>query len=321
MSRVSNNQSKQHIDKPNHLLKSVLVVGGSGFIGQLLVKQLVELSFQVTIYTRNLAKTKSLFLSSYLDEKVKLIDQLSTNDYYHIIINLAGKPLDEQRWSDDVKQQIITSRVKTTRMVTDFIEQSNYKPDLFINGSAIGFYGPRGDEKLSEDDTGRSSFSHLLCSQWEQQALKAEQLGVRVCLLRTGIVLGDNGGALASMLMPFKLFLGGPIGSGNQWMSWIHIEDLVSMMIWVISNENIKGPINGVSPSPVSNQYFSETLASVLKRPAKLRMPDLMATLVFGEMAEELLLKGQRVIPQVALENGFKFEFATLGHALENILT
>lgn len=309
------------IDKPNYQLKTVLIVGGSGFIGQALVKQLVELSFKVTIYTRNLAKTKSLFLSSYLDEKVKVIDQLDIDKNYNIVINLAGKPLDENRWNDKVKQQIIASRVQATTMVTEFIEQTSHKPELLINGSAIGFYGPRKNQKLTEQDSGRSSFSHQLCSEWENKALKAEPLGVRVCLLRTGIVLGDNGGALSAMLLPFKLYLGGPLGHGNQWMSWIHIDDLVSMIIWMIGNESIRGPVNGVAPSPVSNQYFSETLASVLRRPAKLRMPALLAKLLFGEMADELLLKGQRVVPQVALDNGFKFEFATLGHALDNLLT
>ena len=313
--------NQQHIDKPNYQLKSVLLVGGSGFIGRPLVKQLIELGYQVTVYTRHLAKTKSLFLASYLDEKIKIIDQLNIGEEFHIIINLAGKPLDQQRWNKEVKQQIIQSRVQTTRMITEFIKQSKSKPELLINGSAIGYYGPGQDQKLTEQDSGQPSYSHQLCSQWEQQALQAEQSGVRVCLLRTGIVLGSNGGALAAMLLPFKLFLGGPMGDGTQWMSWIHMDDLISLIIWMMDNPSINGPVNGVAPTPVSNQYFSETLASVLKRPAKLTMPAVMAKLLFGEMAEELLLQGQRVIPQVALENNFHFEFATLGHALENILS
>jgi uncharacterized protein len=314
----------QQKQQPNHHSsyrhKSVLVVGGSGFIGQSLIKQLIELRFQVTVYTRNLAKTKSIFLANYLDQKIKLVDRLNLEEQFQVIINLAGKPLDEARWNEKVKGQIIESRIQSTQMVTDYISQTNTKPELLINGSAIGFYGPRDNQKLIEEAEGVDSFSHQLCASWEQQAIQAEQFGVRVCLLRTGIVLGVDGGALDSMILPFKLYLGGPFGSGCQWMSWIHMDDLVSMIIWLFDKETINGPVNGVAPSPVTNQYFSQTLASILKRPAKLRMPAVMARLLFGEMADELLLQGQRVIPKLALDNGFKFQFSTLGNALENII-
>ncbi len=317
---MSNSSSESTLENPNYQNQRVLVVGGSGFIGQHLVKQLLEMNYRVTVYTRNLSKTKSIFLSAYVEQELTITDEILSSEHYQIIINLAGKPLDESRWNDRVKEQILASRIDTTEKIIHYIRQTENKPELLINGSAIGFYGPRGSEKLTEQSDGTTSFSHQLCQSWERQALLASESGVRVCLLRTGVVLGKDGGALASMLTPFKLGLGGPIGNGQQYMSWIHIEDLVSLIIWLMTNQSIDGPVNGVAPSAVTNEQFSQTLASILKRPCMLRMPGFMVRLLFGEMADELLLKGQRVVPEVALSNDFTFHFPVLGHALENLL-
>ncbi len=296
--------------------KSYLVTGGSGFIGRRLCQQLIDQGHRVIILTRNSAKTSLLFSG-----EVHLINHLQQlGSDIDVIINLAGEPLAASRWNEKTKARFIKSRVSTTKAIGEVVAAAKKKPSLLISGSAIGFYGLRGNEELTEEDKGSDCFSHDLCQQWEEEALKIEEFGVRVCLLRTGMVLGKGGGPLASFLPPFRLGLGGRFASGQQWMSWIHIDDLIGIIHFATENKTISGPINGVSPKPVTNRVFSKTLAKILRRPAIFPMPAAVLRLLVGEMAEELIINGQKVIPEKALSNGFEFSYPELELALQEII-
>lgn len=296
--------------------KSYLVTGGSGFIGRQLCRQLIEQGQRVIILTRDIEKTASLFKG-----KVNLINHLQQlGSDIDVVINLAGEALAGSRWNEKTKASFIESRVSTTKAIGEFIAQAKKKPSVLISGSAIGYYGLRGNKKLTEKDEGGNGFSHDLCKQWENEALKIEKQGVRICLLRTGIVLGKGGGALASLLPPFRMGLGGRIASGQQWMSWIHIDDLIGMIHFAVGNKNILGPINGVSPNPVTNKVFSKTLGKILHRPTIFPMPAAILRLLIGEMAEELIINGQRIIPEKALSHGFEFKYPELELALRQII-
>ena len=192
---------------------------------------------------------------------------------------------------------------------------------MFISGSALGYYGLSDtDESINENGEPDNSFSSQLCQQWEVEAQAIEALGIRTCYLRTGIVLGKGGGALAKMLPPFKMALGGPIGNGKQWMSWIHMDDIVGLIRYAIEHEAISGAINGTAPEPVTNKEFSKTLGKVLKRPAIFPMPAYLVKLLFGQMGEELLLSGQRVVPEKVSQAGYQFKYANLESALRDIV-
>lgn len=320
-----------------------LVTGGSGFIGTQLVKQLLMEEHKVTVLTRDQVKTSHHFsqvmrkaqkehpASSITMGDLTIIDDLeSLSDYtthtngssFDVVINLAGQGIADHRWTDKVKQQLIDSRINTTKALYHYLKNAVIKPDLFISGSALGFYGLHNDDKkISESGQGDDSFSSQLCVKWEQQAKKIEELGIRTCYLRTGIVLGKNGGALSKMLTPFKLGLGGPMGSGQQWMSWIHMDDMIGIIRFAIANENIKGAINATAPNPVTNKTFSSILGKVLKRPAFMPMPAFVLKLMMGEMAKELLLSGQRVVPEKMLEEGYQFKFIELEDALRDVIS
>ena len=189
-----------------------------------------------------------------------------------------------------------------------------------MSASAIGYYGPRGDEPLGEDEPPAEDFLGQVCQQWEDEAERATESGIRVVLLRTGLVLSTQGGALPQMLLPFKMFVGGSLARGRQWMSWIHIRDQIGAIQHILSHREVKGPVNLTAPGPVTNEEFSKTLASVLKRPALFRVPGFVLRLVFGEMAQALLLGGQRVIPRALEQSGYEFEYPELRGALENLL-
>ena len=309
-----------------------LITGGSGFIGTELIKQLLLENHDVTVLTRNEVKTAQHFASVIDSEredfqsktKVKTIsnlDALNPDQTFDIVINLAGQGIADQRWSDSIKQQLIDSRINTTRALYEFLKDAQIKPDVFISGSALGYYGLRDtDDEIDESGATDSSFSSQLCQQWEVEAEKIANLGIRSCYLRTGIVLGKNGGALTKMLPPFKMALGGPIGSGKQWMSWIHLDDIVAVIRFTVDNDKIQGPINGTAPQPVRNSVFAKTLGKVLKRPAIFPMPAFVIKLLFGQMGEELLLAGQRVVPEKLTEAGYQFKYPQLESALRDIV-
>jgi len=295
--------------------KRLLITGGSGFIGCRLVPVLLTQGYDVTILTRNPEKT-----ALHFNKAVLAINQLNDADIFDIVINLAGQGITDKRWTQDIKKQLRDSRIVTTQKIIQYLQAASKKPELLISGSAIGYYGNQAEKLIDEQMSGDNSFSSKLCFDWEHEAQQAEALGIRSCYLRTGIVLGKNGGALSKMLPAFKLGLGGPMGNGRQWMSWIHIDDLVGIILHVINNKDIKGAINGTAPTPVTNKEFSSTLARVLKRPAFLTMPAFILKLMLGEMAQELLLSGQRVIPKKILDAGYDFQYAELEEALWEVV-
>ena len=298
--------------------KCILITGGSGFIGSRLIPVLLDQGYDVTVLTRNPEKTALHF--KQLVSTIKQLDRLNGTDAFDIVINLAGQGITDKRWRQGIKKQLRDSRIITTQKLIRYLQAAKKKPELLISGSAIGYYGNQGENLVDESMSGDSSFSSKLCYYWEQEAQQAEVLGIRTCYLRTGIVLGKDGGALSKMLPAFKLGLGGPMGNGRQWMSWVHIDDLIGIILYIINSKDITGAVNGSAPNPVTNKIFSSTLARVLKRPAFLPMPAFVLKLMLGEMAEELLLSGQRVMPKKILDAGYHFQYAHLDNALSEVV-
>jgi uncharacterized protein (TIGR01777 family) len=237
------------------------------------------------------------------------------------VINLAGEPIANKRWSKSQRRKILESRINTTQEIIEFFRSSKNKPELFISSSAIGYYGA-GSSNVGVDEgcSGDDSFSSKLCVRWEECAMQAELLGIRTCLLRTGVVLGKNGGALQKMLPPFKLGLGGKIGTGKQWMSWIHLDDLIGIIDYCIKHGNLNGPINSTAPNPITNSLFTEVLGKSLGRPTMFHIPSIVIKLLMGEMGKELLLAGNKVLPLKIENAGFQFKYEHIEKALSDIL-
>lgn len=297
----------------------ILVTGATGFIGTPLCARLDELGHPVTALTRDIRRARER-----LGDNVQLVTDLNELEGTICggVINLAGEPLATRRWNTDLKAEMRRSRIGTTEALFDYFQRLGDFPEVLINGSAIGVYGKQGDEPITEeDDKSDDGFASQLCRAWEAASERFSDYGTRVCRLRTGIVLGPNGGALKAMLPLFKLGLGGRMGRGKQWMSWIHRDDLLGIILLCLSNPALRGAVNGTAPIPVTNRVFAKTLASVLNRPALAPVPGFMLRAVMGELADELLLAGQRVLPSVALEQGYAFQFSQLRPALEQILT
>ncbi|MCV6603882.1 MAG: TIGR01777 family oxidoreductase, partial [Porticoccaceae bacterium] len=243
--------------------KQILITGGTGFIGRHLCAQLVAQGFAPHVISRN-PKTAA----TRLPQGAKLyssLQQVDTSIPFQGVINLAGEPLAAGRWNERRKQNFCDSRIETTKQLYDFFVQAPTPPQVLINGSAIGYYGPQGDEPLNEQAGGVNCFSHRLCRDWEESARAFASLGCRVCYVRIGVVLGENEGALARMLPAFRLGLGGRLGSGKQWFSWVHIDDLVSIIIYCLNHPEVRGAVNGTAPWPVTNAQFSRQLATTLK--------------------------------------------------------
>lgn len=311
--------------KENHTLMLIGVAGGSGFIGRALCRRLVNAGHQVTVLTRNQGEARRRLVSHASTARWQGNEE--SRDHLGMIlegceavINLSGYPVATSRWTRDVQDLIRRSRIGTTELLVSALGGLSQKPRVLINASAVGYYGPRGQESLNEDAQSGRGFLAAMCRAWEAAASDTERLGIRVVIPRIGVVLGLQGGALARMLPIFRLGLGGPLGSGRQWMSWIHVEDLVEAMVFLLEHEDLHGPFNATAPSPVTNQEFAETLARVLGRPAWLRTPAAILKLAYGQMAEELLLTGQRVIPRRLSASGFEFRHPYLRDALRNLL-
>ncbi len=293
---------------------NVLITGGTGFIGSALCALLLEKKHDVVVLSRHPEALKAPIKG--IRDLVQLADDVS----FDVVINLAGEPIANKRWSNQQKQRILNSRIATTQKLIAYLEATEKKPELLISGSAIGYYGVNEtDEGIDESGLGDESFSSQLCQQWETVALQAETLGIRTCLLRTGIVLGQGGGALSKMLPAFKMGLGGRIGHGKQWMSWIHRDDLIGIILYCIAHNNLKGAINGTAPHPVTNQEFAKTLGKVLKRRVIFPMPSLMIKGLMGQMGEELLLAGKKILPVKVLNAGYQFKYQELTKALLNV--
>lgn len=295
----------------------VLVTGGTGFIGGALCRRLLAGGHAVSVLTRERQRTEQLFQGKVA--AIESLDELPRETAPEAIVNLAGLSLGSGRWTERLKQEFIASRVGVTRQVISYIARTDRKPGILISGSAVGYYGARGDEELGEDAPPGNEYQSHLCKAWEAEALKAAQHGVRVCVSRTGVVLGKGGGALSSLVSQFRLGLGGYVGSGRQWMSWVHIDDLVGIMLHLMADESLAGAFNSTAPNPETNRDFARKLAAALHRPALVWAPDWLLRLMVGEMAH-LYVTGQKVPPSRLLESGYRFKFPELRAALADIL-
>ena len=294
----------------------ILITGGTGLIGKQLCK-LLGLHHTISVLTRTPNKAQQ-----QLGQTITTVSTINDVDFNTIdcVVNLAGEPIVNKRWSDKQKQLLQASRINLTNRLSKAILEASNPPHTFISGSAIGYYGRQSNRIIDESYTDvYDEFSHQLCYQWEQAALKAQSTKTRVCLLRTGIVLAKEQGALAKMLPPFKLALGGPIADGTQGMSWIHIDDMVSLINFIIETPAIEGAVNATAPNPVSNKEFSTQLGKVLNRPSKLTMPAWLLTIMMGEMAE-LLVYGQYIIPTKLTNHGYEFIYHDVSDALNNLI-
>lgn len=295
----------------------LVLTGASGFIGKVLCERLLQAGHTLVLLTHGAPSNASTpgkrwihWTPGTMSEWAKVIDGAEG------VINLAGESIGGRKWTYNQQMRLQQSRYDATRSIVLACARAKQKPKFLINASAIGYYGPRQDEILTEDAPAGNDFLANLCLGWEAEAVGAESLGLRVVRLRIGIVLGPGGGALVKMVEPFKWFVGGPLGSGQQWMSWIHIEDLVKLILHVIANPSITGPVNATAPNPARNKEFSQTLAAVLHRPCWLPVPAIALRIGLGKMAE-MVLTGQRVIPAAAQKSGFQFRYANLRDALE----
>jgi len=293
--------------------RTVLVTGATGFIGLRLCEVLSAYGHDVIALVRDPAKAQ-LFRPPFT--LITGLDQLADGVRIDAIVNLAGEPIANWLWTKPKREKILRSRLDMTADIVRLIARLERRPEVLINGSAIGWYGLRGDEELTETADPSPCFSHDVCAAWEHAACRAEHLGVRVVRLRIGLVLGSEGGMLARLLAPFEWGVGGPIGSGRQWMSWIERDDLVRLILHAIAKREIAGPLNAVAPQPVRNAEFTRALARALHRPAFFRIPAAPLHLIAGAFADELLLGGQYIVPQKALASGFVFHHGELESAL-----
>lgn len=294
----------------------ILITGATGLIGRPLTKKLLSQSHSVTLLSRSPDKAQALFG----DDVTVLgsLDHLPSLDNVDAVINLAGEPIADKRWTDEQKRLLCHSRWQLTAQLSRLIQQSQTPPATFISGSAVGYYGDQGQSVVTEDETPHSEFTHMLCQRWEQEALAAQSEKTRVCLLRTGIVLSTEGGALSKMMPIFKAGLGGPIGSGLQYMPWIHIDDMVNGILFLLNTPVLQGPFNMVAPYPVHNELFTDLLSSALDRPHFFRTPAFVIRLLMGEAAV-LVLGGQRALPKRLEEAGFEFTHSELEEAFNSL--
>ena len=297
--------------------QTILVTGATGFIGSRLVLGLTNAGHQVIALVRNPAKADVLHPPVTL---ITSLDQLPSEAKIDAIVNLAGEPIGNGLWTEAKRRKILASRIGMTDDVIRLIGRLERRPTVMVSGSAIGWYGLWQDQPLTESAKAHACFSHELCDAWEKAAARATEYGVRVVCLRTGLVVGTEGGFLTRMLTPFEFGLGGPMGSGKQWMSWIERDDLVRLIAHALAKPDLSGPINATAPIPVTNMKFTEELGRRLKRPAIFRIPAVLLHHVAGDLADELLLGGQRVIPNKALSSGFVFRYQTLRSAFEAVL-
>jgi uncharacterized protein (TIGR01777 family) len=297
--------------------RHLLVTGATGFVGRRLVEALAAAGHDVTVLTRAPRETEGLRPPFRV---VTSLDQIASDSAPDAIVNLAGEPIADGLWTGERRRRILRSRVRVTREVVWLIARLDKRPEVLISGSAVGWYGLWQDEALTEFDGGKACFTHRVCEAWERAAARARPLGVRVVPLRIGLVLGTGGGLLSRLLAPFEYGLGGPIGQGMQWMSWIERDDLVRLIVHIVATPSITGPVNATAPEPVRNAAFAQALGRALNRPARLRPPAAWLHRFAGAFADELLIGGQRVLPAKAEDSGFAFRHATLASALGAIL-
>jgi uncharacterized protein (TIGR01777 family) len=291
----------------------VLITGAGGLIGTPLQKSFREKGYDLLLASRDEPKDDE-HIQWTVDNGFAKPERLESLD---AVVHLAGESVSGLRWTDEKKKAIRDSRVLGTRNVVDSISKLKDKPKVFVAASAIGFYGERGDEELIESSGAGDTFLAEVSKEWEAEARRAEDAGIRTVLLRTGIVLSKDGGALGTMLTPFKLGLGGVVGSGKQWMSWISLDDHIAGIYYVIEHENIRGAVNSVSPYPVTNEEFTKIMGDVLYRPTFIPLPEFAVSMLMGEMGDALLLTSTKVLPKRLQDAGFEFKYPELRAALE----
>lgn len=297
--------------------KNILITGGTGFIGRELCRQLLERGDGLTILSRQSPETVKALCGRV--QCVSNLTELRDHQGFNAVINLAGEGIAEKRWTGDRKRALRDSRIALTESLVHIMQSWSSSPEVLVSGSAVGFYGDQGDRTVNEETPPRNEFTHRLCRDWENAAEAAQGLGVRVCLSRTGLVVGPGGGFLQRMVPPFRFGLGGRLGNGTQYMPWVHRADVVNALIWMLDHANASGAYNVVSPNPVTNREFTATLGKVLHRPTPFPAPAIALKLALGEMAG-LLLTGQRAMPSRLSDEGFRFEFPELQPALEDAL-
>ncbi|MBL7995029.1 TIGR01777 family oxidoreductase [bacterium] len=300
----------------------IVLAGATGFIGNKLIEKILADGHQVVLLTRNPGKSINQFATSVTALQW---DARSPGDWYSSIngsdavINLAGESLAAKRWSKSQKQLLRSSRIDATKVIVQAIEKASVRPSVLINASAVGYYGHVHEDIVTELYPASTDFLGTLSENWEQEAHRADKLGVRVACVRIGIVLGEGGGALEKMVLPFQFFVGGPLGSGKQWFPWIHRDDVIGSIRFVLVNDKISGAVNLTAPNPVTMNDFCKTLGKVLHRPSLMRVPGFVLKLAVGEFAK-YLLTGQKAVPEKLLKNGYSFVYSDLEKALRNIL-
>jgi uncharacterized protein len=301
----------------------VAIAGATGFVGSRLVERLQTEGHQVVVLTRNPAKAAPIFSQSPSLEIVAY-NPTESGDWQNVIsgcdgvVNLAGEAIAETRWTPERKQSLLDSRKITTQKIVEAIAKANPKPAVLVNASAIGFYGTSETATFDEASSSGDDFLAEICQTWEAEASKVKESGTRLVILRLGIVLGD-GGALGKMLTPFRLFAGGPIGSGKQWFSWIHRDDVVSLIVRALTRSDMEGVFNATAPNPVHMADMTNTLGQVINRPSWLPVPGFALEAMLGDGAK-VVLEGQEVLPKRTLSTGFEYQYPTLKPALEEIL-
>jgi uncharacterized protein (TIGR01777 family) len=297
----------------------IAITGGTGFVGTALTDELLKKGHEVFILTRNIPDTKhkDLHYIKWLTSNSRPESELENID---VFINLAGESLNSGRWTEARKERIYNSRIHSTREVIRILTKIRQKPSVLINASAIGYYGISRDKTFTEENGhhGHDFLAETVWS-WEEEAKAAEALGVRTVLARFGVILGKNGGALPKMVMPYNLFAGGTVGSGEQWLSWIHIDDVVRLILFAMTNSQINGPLNVVAPNPSRMKDFGKSIGHALQKPHWIPAPSFALKLLLGEMSI-LVLEGQKALPEKAQKNGFHFNYSFVDEALGNVL-
>ena len=292
----------------------ILLTGGTGFIGSALIDDLVGSGHQVIVYTRQSPADRPA--CRYIQQ----LESLGSDVRLDAVINLAGASLAGQRWTQAYKREIFSSRLDTTAALVALLQRLQHKPQVLLSASAIGFYGHHGDDMLDENAAVTPGFSQNLCAQWEDAARQAAGLGIRVCLLRFGVVLDRDGGAMLQMARPFQFGVANWLGDGHQWLSWVHRQDVVAAIRFLLEHEELSGPFNVTAPHPVTSRGFCAAMKKHRRTLITAPVPAAVMRLLVGQMAEELLLNGQRVIPSALQSAGFRFSFSELDEALSDIL-
>ncbi len=293
----------------------IVITGASGLVGSALVPKLKAEGAEATRLVRSAPASGEI---EWHPDRGSI--DAPALEGFDAVINLAGDGIANGRWTEEKKRRILDSRVDGTRLLSETMANLSRKPATFVNASAIGFYGSRGDELVDEESGPGEGFLSGVCRQWESATAAAEHAGIRVVKLRFGVILTKDGGIMGSMLRPFKLGLGGKVGSGQQVISWVAIDDVVAAINFILQNESLRGPINVVAPQPVTNEEFTKTLGRVLSRPTFMTMPAFAARLAFGEMADEMMLSSTRVAGKVLNDAGFKFQYPELEGAVRAML-